>query len=204
MTSGSQDRSAGPVAELVANLKKFPGVGEKTATRFAYHVLGMKREEILALSAAIKRAAEEVRKCSLCLNFTYKDPCDICTLSHRNNGTLCVVERPADLTTIEKAGVFRGRYHVLHGVINLLNNVGPDDIAIAALLQRLAKESMREVIIALSPTTEGEATSIYLQRLIKPMGIKVTRLASGIPMGSSLEYVDQYTLTRAMENRTEL
>ena len=204
MMSGPADRPTDPVAELVANLKKLPGVGEKTATRFAYHVLGMKRDEVLALSSAIKRIADDVRTCSLCLNFTYKDPCDICTLPARNNGALCVVERPADLNTIEKVGIFKGRYHVLHGVINLLNNVGPDDIKIPELLQRLTKEAVKEVIIALSPTTEGEATSIYLQRLIKPTGIKITRLASGIPMGSSLEYVDQYTLTRAMENRIEI
>ncbi len=197
-------QSADPVAELVINLKKLPGVGEKTATRFAYHILGMKKDDILSMAEAIKRISDDVRMCSVCFNFTYKDQCDICTSPVRENGAICVVERPAELNTIEKAGIFRGRYHVLHGVIDLLNNVGPEDIKIAELLQRLGKESIKEAIIALSPTTEGEATALYLQRIIKPMGIKVTRLASGIPMGSALEYVDQYTLTKAMENRIEI
>ncbi|MCL4469136.1 MAG: recombination mediator RecR [Deltaproteobacteria bacterium] len=197
-------QSADPLAELVANLKKLPGVGEKTATRFAYHILNMKKDDILAMANAIKRISDDVKTCSVCFNFTYTDPCDICSSQSRNNSVICVVERPVDLNTIEKAGIFKGRYHVLHGVINMLNNSGPEDIKLAELMNRLAKESVKEVIAALSPTTEGEATALYLQRIIKPMGIKVTRLASGIPMGSALEYVDQYTLTRAMENRTEI
>ncbi len=197
-------RSADPLAELVANLKKLPGVGEKTATRFAYHILNMKKDDILAMANAIKRISDDVKMCSSCFNFTYADPCDICGSQSRNNSIICVVERPVDLNTIEKAGIFKGRYHVLHGVINMLNNIGPEDIKLAELLNRLPKESIKEVIVALSPTTEGEATALYLQRIIKPMGIRVTRLASGIPMGSALEYVDQYTLTRAMENRIEI
>ncbi len=198
------NRSADPLAELVANLKKLPGVGEKTATRFAYHILNMKKDDILAMANAIKRISDDVKMCSSCFNFTYADPCDICGSQSRNNSIICVVERPVDLNTIEKAGIFKGRYHVLHGVINMLNNIGPEDIKLAELLNRLPKESIKEVIVALSPTTEGEATALYLQRIIKPMGIRVTRLASGIPMGSALEYVDQYTLTRAMENRIEI
>ncbi len=198
------NQSVDPVAELVTNLKKLPGVGEKTATRFAYHILNMKKDEILSMANAIKKISDDVKMCSLCFNFTYKDPCDICSSQSRNNSIICVVERPVDLNTIERAGIFKGRYHVLHGVINMLNNVGPEDIKLTELLNRLKRESVNEVIIALSPTTEGEATGLYLQRIIKPMGIKVTRLASGIPMGSALEYVDQYTLTRAMENRIEI
>ncbi len=193
-----------PVAELVRNLKKLPGVGEKTATRFAYHILGMSKEDTLAMADAIRKITDEIKMCSSCFNFTYTDPCAICGSQSRNSSLLCVVERPVDLNTIEKAGIFKGKYHVLHGVINMLSNIGPEDIKIAELLNRLPKESIREVIVALSPTTEGEATALYLQRVIKPMGIKVTRLASGIPMGSALEYVDQYTLTRAMENRIEI
>jgi recombination protein RecR len=198
------NQSVDPVAELVTNLKKLPGVGEKTATRFAYHILNMKKDEILSMANAIKRISDDVKMCSLCFNFTYTDPCDICSSRSRNNSIICVVERPVDLNTIERAGIFKGRYHVLHGVINMLNNIGPEDIKLAELLNRLKNESVKEVIVALSPTTEGEATALYLQRVIKPMGIKVTRLASGIPMGSALEYVDQYTLTRAMENRIEI
>jgi recombination protein RecR len=198
------NRSADPLAELVTNLKKLPGVGEKTATRFAYHILNMKKDDILAMANAIKRISDDVKMCSSCFNFTYADPCDICGSQSRNNSIICVVERPVDLNTIERAGIFKGRYHVLHGVINMLNNIGPEDIKLAELLNRLPKESIKEVIVALSPTTEGEATALYLQRIIKPMGIRVTRLASGIPMGSALEYVDQYTLTRAMENRIEI
>ncbi len=197
-------QSASPVAELVANLKKLPGVGEKTATRFAYHLLSMKRDDVLAMADAIRRISEDIKMCPLCFNFTFTEPCDICNSPARNNSTICVVERPADLNTIEKTGIFKGRYHVLHGVINLLNNVGPEDIKVAELLQRLKKESATEVIVALSPTTEGEATALYLQKIIKPMGVKITRLASGIPMGSVLEYVDPYTLARAMENRIEI
>ncbi len=198
------NQSVDPVAELVTNLKKLPGVGEKTATRFAYHILNMKKDEILSMANAIKRISDDVKMCSLCFNFTYTDPCDICSSQSRNNSIICVVERPVDLNTIERAGIFKGRYHVLHGIINMLNNIGPEDIKLAELLNRLKNESVKEVIVALSPTTEGEATALYLQRVIKPMGIKVTRLASGIPMGSALEYVDQYTLTRAMENRIEI
>jgi recombination protein RecR len=201
-------QSTDPVAELVANLKKLPGVGEKTAIRFAYHILGMQKDDIISMAEAIKRVSDDIRICSVCFNFTYNDPCDICSVPVRNNGVICVVEKPADLNTIEKSGVFKGRYHVLHGVISPLNNVGPEDIKVRELLQRLADgkaaEPIKEVIVALSPTTEGEATALYLHRAIKPMGIKVTRLASGIPMGSALEYVDQYTLTRAMENRIEI
>jgi recombination protein RecR len=198
------NHSADPIAELVSNLKKLPGVGEKTATRFAYHILNMKKEEILSMANAIKRISDEVKLCSVCFNFTYNDPCDICSSQSRNNSVICVVEKPADLNTIEKAGIFKGRYHVLHGVIDMLNNVGPEDIKIAELINRIKNESIKEIIIALSPTTEGEATALYLQRMIKPAGIKITRLASGIPVGSALEYVDQYTLTRAMENRIEI
>jgi recombination protein RecR len=164
----------------------------------------MKKEEILSMANAIKRISDEVKLCSVCFNFTYNDPCDICSSQSRNNSVICVVEKPADLNTIEKAGIFKGRYHVLHGVIDMLNNVGPEDIKIAELINRIKNESIKEIIIALSPTTEGEATALYLQRMIKPAGIKITRLASGIPVGSALEYVDQYTLTRAMENRIEI
>ncbi len=198
------DRSMDPVAGLVEHLKKLPGVGEKTATRFAYYILNMNKDDVLAMAESIRKASSDVKTCSVCFNFTYVDPCALCGTPSRDRAVLCVVERPADLNTIEKAGVFKGRYHVLHGLINMLNNVGPENIKIAELLQRLQKEPIKEVIVALSPTTEGEATALYLQRAIKPMGIKVTRPASGIPMGSSLEYVDAYTLTRAMENRTEL
>lgn len=198
------NQSTDPITDLVNNLKKFPGVGEKTATRFAYHILNMKKDEILSMANAIKRISDEIKLCSVCFNFTYKDPCDICSSQSRDNNIICVVEKPADLNIIEKAGIFKGRYHVLHGVIDLLNNISPEDIRIPELLERLNKEPVKEVIIALSPTTEGEATALYLQRIIKPFGIKLTRLASGIPMGSPLEYVDQYTLTRAMENRTEI
>ncbi len=197
-------QSVNPVTELVTNLKKLPGVGEKTATRFAYYILKMKKDDISEMADAIKKAGDNVRLCSVCFNFTYTDPCNICSLPIRSNTSICVVEKPADLNTIEKAGIFKGRYHVLHGVINLLNDVGPEDIKIAELLQRVEKESIKEVIVALNSTTEGEATALYLQKMMKPMSVKVTKLASGIPMGSALEYVDQYTLTKAMENRMEI
>ncbi len=193
-----------PVTILVTQLKKLPGVGEKTAIRFAYHILGMQKDERDEISDSIKRVSEELRLCPVCFNFTSKERCDMCANPDRNNAVICVVEKPSDLYTIEKAGIFKGRYHVIHGVIDLLNNIGPEQLRIAELMQRFSKEDIKEVIIALSSGTEGEATAMYLQRMIKPFNIKVTRLASGIPMGSSLEYMDQYTIIKAIENRIEI
>ncbi len=193
-----------PVTILVTQLKKLPGVGEKTAIRFAYHILGMQKDERDEISDSIKRVSDELRLCPICFNFTSKERCDICANPNRNNAVICVVEKPSDLYTIEKAGIFKGRYHVIHGVIDLLNNIGPEQLRIAELMQRFSKEDIKEVIIALSSGTEGEATAMYLQRMIKPFNIKVTRLASGIPMGSSLEYMDQYTIIKAIENRIEI
>ncbi|MCL4479527.1 MAG: recombination mediator RecR [Deltaproteobacteria bacterium] len=193
-----------PVTILVTQLKKLPGVGEKTAIRFAYHILGMQKDERDEISDSIKRVSDELRLCPICFNFTSKERCDICANPNRNNAVICVVEKPSDLYTIEKAGIFKSRYHVIHGVIDLLNNIGPEQLRIAELMQRFSKEDIKEVIIALSSGTEGEATAMYLQRMIKPFNIKVTRLASGIPMGSSLEYMDQYTIIKAIENRIEI
>jgi len=194
----------GPLEALIRALKKLPGVGEKTATRYAFYFLNADREEIQELISSIRDVKKNLRLCSVCFHLTDVDPCEMCSDSRRDASRVCVVETPLDLMAIEKAGHFRGRYHVLHGVLSPLDAIGPKDIRIQELLDRVQTEKIAEVILALNPTVEGEATSTYIRDKLKDSGATVSRIAYGIPIGSSLEYTDPLTLSRALENRTRL
>ncbi len=193
-----------PIQRLILRLARLPGIGEKTATRLAFHVLRAPEAQARELAQAILEVREKIRLCSVCCNLTESDPCAVCADARRDPATLCVVAQPTDLLAIERSGQFRGRYHVLHGVLAPLDGVGPDDLRIGDLMRRLGDGAVREVILATSPNVEGEATAMYLARLVKPLGVKVTRIASGVPIGGELEYVDQVTLTRALEGRREI
>ncbi len=186
---------------LIAEFHRLPGIGRKTATRLALHILNAPEEEAHALARAILEVKKEIRFCSICFNITQEDPCEICRDSSRNHRQICVVEDAPQIMLIEKTNEYQGVYHVLGGVISPLDGIGPEDLHVRELLQR-ARDA-EEIILALNPSTEGEATSIYLAKLLKPLGVKVTRLSRGIPMGSSLEFVDELTLTRALKSRSE-
>ncbi len=189
--------------QLIQAFNRLPGIGKKTATRLAFHILKSNREQALELARAIQRVKTEIRQCSICFNITESDPCPICQDPLRDKSVICVVESPEDVLLIERTNEFKGLYHVLGGVLSPLDGVGPEDLRIKELLNRLTPE-IKEVILALNPSTEGEATAIYLARLIKPLNIKITRLARGVPLGSSLEFVDELTLSRALQSRDEL
>lgn len=192
------------VAKLISELGKLPGVGPKSAQRLAFHILAMQTEDVKSLSDALIEARTSTRLCSVCQNFTDSEICPICSDPKRDKSTICVVENPRDVSTMERMRDYNGLYHVLHGVYSPLNNVGLDEIKIKELIQRLRENpETKEVIIATNQTAEGEATAMYLGRLIKPSGIKVTRIASGLPMGSDLEYADDVTLSKAMQARHE-
>jgi len=191
-------------ARLVAELAKFPGIGRKTATRLAFFVLRQAPAEAEALAGAIRELKEKVRFCSNCFHITENDPCPLCTDPGRDERLLCIVEEPQDLIAIERSRSFRGRYHVLHGALSPLDGIGPDDLRVGELLARLEGGAVQEVVVATNFNVEGEATALYLARLIRPLGIRVTRLAHGIPMGSDLEYVDEATVNRAVEGRREI
>ncbi len=193
-----------PIQRLVLRLARLPGIGEKTATRLAFHILRAPEAHARELAQAILEVRERIRLCSSCFTLTEDDPCAICSDARRDTTMLCVVAQPPDLLAIERSGNYRGRYHVLHGVLSPLDGVGPDDLRIADLLRRLRGDTVSEVIVATSPNVEGEATATYLARLIKPAGVKVTRIASGVPIGGELEYVDQVTLSRALDGRREM
>ncbi len=195
---------AKPIDHLIETLTKLPGIGKKTASRLAFHVLRSSSSEAQELAKAILDVKEKIRLCSTCFNLTDEDPCRICQDERRAGETLCVVEGPNDLIAIENTGVFNGRYHVLHGTISPLEGIGPDHLKMKELLERLQKERILEVILASNPTVEGGATALYLIDLIKPLGIKVTRIAYGIPMGSEIEYSDGMTLSKAIEGRREI
>jgi len=188
--------------DLIASLARLPGIGRKTATRLAFHILKTNKEEAEQLARAIIKVKREIHFCSQCFNITQQDPCPICRDTQRNRRLICVVEDAESILQIEKTNEYKGLYHVLGGVISPLDGIGPEDLHIKELMQRL--EGVEEVILALNPSTEGEATSIYLAKLIKPLGIKITRLARGIPLGSSLEFVDELTLSKALQSRSEL
>jgi recombination protein RecR len=194
----------GPLEILVKALKRLPGVGEKTATRFAFYMLNAKKEEIGELIRAIRDVKEKLRLCSRCFHLTEVDPCPICSDSRRDASRLCVVETPLDLMAIEKAGHFKGFYHVLHGLLSPLDAIGPDDIRFSELLERVQKDKIAEVILALNPTVEGESTAGYIRDRLKGSRTIVSRIAYGIPVGGSLEYADPLTLSRALDNRKEL
>ncbi|ALC15091.1 DNA replication and repair protein RecR [Desulfuromonas soudanensis] len=191
-------------ARLVTELGKLPGIGQKTATRLAFFILRQPASEAEALAEAIRGLKEKIRFCSRCFHITESDPCPLCSNPGRDDALLCVVEEPQDLIAIERSRSFRGRYHVLHGALSPLDGVGPDDLKIRELLLRLKDHQVTEVLLATNFTVEGEATALYLARLIHPLGIRVTRLAYGIPMGSDLEFVDEVTVNRAVEGRRDL
>ena len=193
-----------PIAQLVERLARLPGVGEKTAQRLAFHLLRAEPSYARELAQAILDVKEKIRLCSVCCNLTEADPCALCTDTRRDAHTICVVAQPPDLLAIERTG-FRGRYHVLGGVLSPLDGVGPDDLRIPELLRRLdGQGGSAEVILATSPNVEGEATALYLAKLIKPLGVRTTRIATGVPIGGELEYADQITLARALESRREM
>jgi recombination protein RecR len=193
-----------PLARLVEQLQKLPGIGAKGAQRLAFHILKNPRDEADRLCEAIRDVKERVTYCSTCNNITEADPCAFCTSPSRDQRLICVVEEPQNVSVIEKTREFRGMYHVLMGVLSPLQGVGPDDLKIKSLLARVANGGVEEVILATNPTVEGEATALYLARLLKPLGVRVTRIAMGIPVGSDLEYADEVTMTRAMEGRRDL
>lgn len=193
-----------PIARMVAELSRLPGIGPKTAQRLAYHIVGLPMEQVHELAAALWQGRKAIRFCSICGNYTADDPCAICTDTRRDASVLCVVRDPRDVASIERMRDFRGKYHVLHGTISPMDGVGPEDIHIAELLARVGKEQIEEVILATNPDIEGEATASYIARLLKPMGIRVTRIAHGLPVGGDLEYADEVTLARAMEDRREI
>jgi recombination protein RecR len=193
-----------PLADLVAALQRLPGIGARSAQRLAYHVLKTPREEVDALCAAMLSVKERVTYCSLCSNITDVDPCSYCTADDRDRRLICVVEQPENVAAIEKTRGFKGRYHVLMGAIAPLQGIGPDDLKIKGLLSRVGEGGVEEVILATNPTVEGEATALYLARLLKPLDVRVTRIAMGVPVGSDLDYTDEFTMARALEGRREM
>lgn len=200
---------ADPIRRLVQELARLPGIGEKTATRLAFHLIRGNRNQVQDLAQALLDVTDKIRLCSVCMNMTEVDPCLLCTDGRRDPETICVVASPSDLVAIDRGGHFRGRYHVLHGLLSPLEGIGPDDLRIAELVRRLAPrpdgaEAVREVIIATSPSVDGEATAMYIARTLKPLGVTVSRIATGLPVGGELEYSDQATIARALAGRATL
>lgn len=193
-----------PIAKLIDSYMKLPGIGQKTATRLAFYTIDMKEEVVNEFAKSLLSVKRDLHFCSVCGNITEEDPCDICKDQTRDRSTILVVEEPKDVMSLEKMREYRGLYHVLHGVLSPMEGTGPEDINIASLIQRLHDEEVKEVIIATNATTEGEATAMYLSRLIKPAGITVTRLAHGLSVGSDIEYADEVTLLKAVEGRREI
>ena len=198
-----QRYNVAPLDRLVEQFERLPGIGSKTAQRLAYFVLNMPKAQAKEFSEAITDAHEKIRHCEICCNFSDKEKCPVCASETRDKSVICVVETPRDAIAIEGTGEYKGTYHVLHGVISPLNGIGPDQLSIKQLLARLGDDTVKEVIMATNPTVEGEATAMYISRLLKPMGLKITRLAYGIPVGGDLEYADDMTLARALEGRSE-
>jgi recombination protein RecR len=195
---------AEPLARLIDELKRLPGIGQKSAQRIAFHLERAPREDAEHLAAAILEAKDKIRLCSLCNNLTEQDPCDYCTDPRRDQEVICVVETPYNISGIERTREFHGLYHVLHGALSPLQGIGPDQLKLKNLLERLKGGKIKELIVATNPNVEGEATAIYLSKLIKPLGIKVTRIAMGIPVGSELEFADEVTMLKALEGRREI
>ncbi|MBQ8599377.1 MAG: recombination protein RecR [Oscillospiraceae bacterium] len=193
-----------PLTRLVEQFERMPGIGKKSAQRLAFYVLDMPAEKAKAFASAILEAHEKIHRCSVCQNLTDQPTCQICADSKRDRSTICVVEGPKDVIAIERTQEYNGLYHVLHGLLSPMNGIGPDQLTVRELMGRLGDSGVQEVIMATNPTVEGEATATYLARLIKPMGIRVTRLAYGIPVGGNLEYADEVTLYRAIEGRREI
>ncbi len=195
-------KSAKSVERLVSELSRLPGIGRKTAQRLAFWILKMKKEDAKRLAAAIVDVKEKVVRCSTCFNITENDPCDICSDVKRDQTTICVVEEANDILALEKSGEYRGVYHVLEGALSPLDGIGPDQIRARELMNRL-KDDVTELILATNPNVEGEATAVYIAKMVKPLGIRVTRIARGLPIGSDLEYADQNTLSKALQGRQE-
>jgi recombination protein RecR len=197
-------RFAEPMARLIEELKKLPGVGGKTAQRFAFHILRSSDEDAEQLADSIRQLKASLHLCSVCNNITDVDPCVYCTSATRNQRVVCVVEEPTNIAAIEKTGRYNGAYHVLHGALSPLHGVGPEQLRIASLARRVESGGVDELILATNPTVEGEATATYISRLLKPSGVKVTRIATGVPAGSDIEYADEVTMQKALEGRHEL
>ena len=195
---------AKPLNKLISELSKLPGIGGKTAQRLAFHILSMDKKNADALADSIRDAKEKMRYCSVCGNLTDTDPCLMCQDTRRRDDVICVVDSPRDVAAMERIKEYRGRYHVLHGAISPMEGIGPDDINLKSLIIRLQNEDIKEVIIATNPTIEGEATAMYIAKLIKPSGIKVSRIAHGVPVGGDLDFADEITLLKAVEGRREL
>jgi recombination protein RecR len=193
-----------PLAGLIEALQRLPGIGARSAQRLAYHLLKTPREEVDALADAMRSVKERVTYCSICSNITDVDPCAFCTDTSRDNRVVCVVEQPENVAGIERTRGFRGRYHVLMGAIAPLQGIGPDDLRIKSLLARVGDGHVEEVILATNPNVEGEATALYLAKLLKPIGLRVTRIAMGVPVGSDIDYADEFTMSKAMEGRREI
>ncbi|MDB5056088.1 MAG: recombinase RecR [Bacilli bacterium] len=192
------------IAKLIDAFTRLPGIGPKTAGRLAFHVLRMKEEDVTDFAKALVNVKRNLHYCSICCNITDIDPCRICQDKSRDPSIICVIQEPKDLVAMERTREFRGFYHVLHGAISPMEGIGPDEIYVAELLKRLGDDQVQELIMATNPNIEGEATAMYLSRLIKPFGIKVTRIAHGLPVGGDMEYADEVTLTKALEGRREL
>ncbi|HWO25965.1 MAG TPA: recombination mediator RecR [Kofleriaceae bacterium] len=199
---------ADPIRRLVQELARLPGIGEKTATRLAFHLIRSNRQQVRDLAQALLDATDKIRLCSVCMNMTEDDPCVLCTDTRRDPDVICVVATASDLLAIDRGGHFRGRYHVLHGLLSPLEGIGPDDLRIAELVRRVGASApgtgVREVIIATSPSVDGEATAMYIARTLKPLGVTVSRIATGLPVGGELEYSDQATIARALAGRATL
>lgn len=193
-----------PLENLVEQFEKMPGIGHKTAQRLAYYVLNLSKTQADQLANAVLDAHSKIHYCKKCCNLTDKELCPICENPSRDNSVICVVETPRDATAVENTHEYKGVYHVLHGAISPFNDVGPDNLTIKQLVARLSDDTVKEVIMATNPTVEGDATALYISKLLKPMGVKVTRLAYGIPVGGDLEYADEYTLAKALEGRNEI
>ncbi len=195
---------AAPLARLIDELKRLPGIGQKSAQRIAFHLERAPREDVQRLAEALLDAKDKIRLCGVCNNLTESDPCEYCSDPKRDPEVLCVVETPYNVISVEKAHEFRGRYHVLHGALSPLQGIGPEQLKLKNLIDRLKDGTVRELIVATSPTVEGEATAVYLAKLVKPLGVKVSRIAMGIPVGSDLEFADEVTMLRALEGRREM
>lgn len=193
-----------PIAKMVAELAHLPGIGQKTAQRLAYHIVSMPLEDVRQLATALWQGRKAIRYCECCGNYASAELCDVCADATRHNGQICVVRDPRDVAAMERMHDFRGQYHVLHGTLSPMDGVGPNDIRIRELMARLSDGTVQEVILATNPDIEGEATATYIARLIKPLGVRVTRIAHGVPVGSDLEYADEVTLSKAMEGRREM
>ena len=193
-----------PITRIARELSKLPGIGQKSAQRLAYFIASMPEDQVKNLASALWNGRKSIRYCSVCGNFSTEDVCDICRNEQRHNGQVCVVREPRDVAALERMRDFKGVYHVLHGTLSPMNGIGPDDIRIKELLLRLSDARINEVILCTNPDIEGEATATYIARLIKPMGVRVSRIAHGVPVGSDLEYADEVTLAKAMEGRREM